>query len=295
MRTGILIDELGVGFDAMIAQAREAAKLGYRTLWLAQRGGWDALTALPSLGAAAPGVELGTCVVPTYPRHPITMAAQALTVQAATGVPVHLGVGLSHRYIVEHEFGYSYDRPIRHLREYLQALNPLLRGEKADVHGESLTAAGGLTTPGAERPAVLIGSVSPVSTRLSGELADGVITTWAGPRALGEFVVPTITEAAAGRPAPRVVTGQLICVTSEVDERRAWVEENYGAAATVPAYRAILDRDGYAKVSDSVITGDEETVRRQVKSLEDAGATELLVMPFGSAEDQARTRELLAS
>jgi F420-dependent oxidoreductase-like protein len=289
MRTGILIDELGVGFDAMTEQAREAAKLGYSTLWLAQRGGWDALTALPALGAAAPGVALGTCVVPTYPRHPITMAAQALTVQAATGVPVHLGVGLSHRYIVEQEFGYSYDRPLRHLREYLEALNPVLRGEKADVHGESLTAAGGVKAPGAERPAVLVGSVSPGSTRLAGELADGVITTWAGPRAIGEFVVPTL---AAGS---RVVSGQLICVTSEVDERRTWIEENYGAAASVPAYRAILDRDGYAKASDSAIVGDEETVQRQVKSLEDAGATELLVMPFGPAEDQARTRELLAS
>ncbi|WP_328451795.1 TIGR03564 family F420-dependent LLM class oxidoreductase [Amycolatopsis sp. NBC_00438] len=289
MRTGILIDELGVGFDAMTAQAREAAKLGYQTLWLAQRGGWDALTALPTLGAAAPGIELGTCVVPTYPRHPITMAAQALTVQAATGVPVHLGVGLSHRYIVEHEFGYSYDRPLRHLREYLQALNPVLRGEKADVHGETLTAAGGVNAPGAGRPSLLVGSVSPKSTRLAGELADGVITTWAGPRAIGEFVVPALGAAS------RIVSGQLICVTSEVDERRAWVEQAYGAAASVPAYRAVLDRDGYAKASDSAIIGDEETVRRQVKALEDAGATELLVMPFGPAEDQARTRELLAS
>jgi alkanesulfonate monooxygenase SsuD/methylene tetrahydromethanopterin reductase-like flavin-dependent oxidoreductase (luciferase family) len=165
----------------------------------------------------------------------------------------------------------------------------VLRGERADVHGESITAAGGVTTPGAERPAVLVGSVSPKSTRLAGELADGVITTWAGPRAIGEFVAPTLGGAS------RIVSGQLICVTSEVDERRTWVEENYGAAATVPAYRAILDRDGYAKVSDSIIVGDEETVRRQVKSLEDAGATELLVMPFGPAEDQARTRELLAS
>jgi F420-dependent oxidoreductase-like protein len=289
MRTGILIDELGVGFDAMTAQAREAAKLGYGTLWLAQRGGWDALTALPALGAAAPGVELGTCVVPTYPRHPITMAAQALTVQGATGVPVHLGVGLSHRFIIEGEFGYSYDRPLRHLREYLQALNPLLRGEKADIHGETLTAAGGLTTPGASRPAVLVGSVSPRSTRLAGELADGVITTWAGPRSIGEFVVPTLGGAS------RVVSGQLICVTSEVDERRKWVEDTYGAAASVPAYRSILDRDGYERASDSAIIGDEETVRRQVKSLEDAGATELLVMPIGSPAEQARTRELLAA
>ncbi len=165
----------------------------------------------------------------------------------------------------------------------------MLRGEKADVHGETLTAAGGLNTPGAGRPAVLIGSVSPRSTRLAGELADGVITTFAGPRATAGFVVPAL-----GR-ASRVVSGQLICVTSEVDERRSWVEETYGGAANVPAYRAVLDREGHRRISDTAIIGDEETVLRQVKSLEDAGATELLVMPFGPAEEQARTRALLAA
>ena len=91
-----------------------------------------------------------------------------------------------------------------------------------------------------------------------------------------------------------MISAQLICVTSDVDSRRAWVEERYGMAATLPAYRAILDRDGFERASDSPIVGDEETVLRKVKSLEDAGATELLVMPFGSAEEQARTRELLA-
>jgi alkanesulfonate monooxygenase SsuD/methylene tetrahydromethanopterin reductase-like flavin-dependent oxidoreductase (luciferase family) len=115
-----------------------------------------------------------------------------------------------------------------------------------------------------------------------------VITTWAGPRAIGEFVVPALGSAS------RVVSGQLICVTSEVDEARRRIEELYGAVGSIPAYGAILEREGHERVSDSAIVGDEETVRRQVKSLEDAGATELLVMPFGSAEEQARTRELLA-
>ncbi|MER6797140.1 LLM class flavin-dependent oxidoreductase, partial [Amycolatopsis mediterranei] len=156
-------------------------------------------------------------------------------------------------------------------------------------HGESLTAAGAVNAPGAERPAALVGSVSPQSMRLAGELADGVITTFAGPRATAEYVVPALGSAS------RVVSGQLICVTSEVDEARKRIEELYAGAGNVPAYRAILDREGHERVSDSAIVGDEETVRRQVKSLEEAGATELLVMPVGSAEEQARTRELLAA
>ena len=293
MRRGILIDELGIGFDVMIEQARTAADLGYRTIWLAERGGWDALTSLAVLGAAVPGIELGTAIVPTYPRHPLTLAAQALTVQAATGSPLHLGVGVHHRAGIEGRYGYSFDRPVRHLREYLRALNPALRGEKADFHGETVTAVGEVTAPGVTPPSVLVGAVSPQTMRVTGEHADGVITAWAGPRGLADFVVPTLTSAAAGH--PRVITAQLICVTSDVDSRRAWVEERYGLAATLPAYRAVLDRDGFERVGDSVIAGDEDTVLRKVQSLEDAGATELLVMPFGSPEEQSRTRELLAA
>jgi len=293
MRRGILVDELGTGFDVMIEQARTAADLGYRTIWLAERGGWDALTSLAVLGAAVPGIELGTAIVPTYPRHPLTLAAQALTVQAATGSRLHLGVGVHHRHGIEGRYGYSFDRPVRHLREYLQALNPVLRGEKADFHGETLTAVGEVTAPGVTPPSVLVGAVSPQTMRVTGAHADGVITAWAGPRGLADFAVPTLTEAAAA--PPRVITAQLICVTSDVDSRRAWVEERYGLAATLPAYRAVLDRDGFERVGDSVLAGDEETVLRKVQELEDAGATELLVMPFGSPEEQSRTRQLLAA
>ncbi|MFE0024889.1 TIGR03564 family F420-dependent LLM class oxidoreductase [Amycolatopsis sp. NPDC059021] len=296
MRTGILLDELDVSFADLIAQARTAADLGYRSIWLAQRGSWDALTALAAIGAAVPGVELGTSVVPTYPRHPITLAAQARTLQAATGSPVNLGVGVSHRHVVEGEFGYSFDRPIRHLREYLQALDPVLRGEKADFHGETITAVGGAEIPNAEPPSVVVGAVSPASLRVSGAHADGATTVWAGPRSLAEFVVPTLTGAAAGagRPAPRVISAQLICVTNDPGARLDWIQDRYGAATGVPAYRAILDRDGYAGIPDAVLAGDEEHVLARVRELEDAGATELLVMPFGEPSEQDRTRELFA-
>ncbi|GAA4547124.1 TIGR03564 family F420-dependent LLM class oxidoreductase [Amycolatopsis samaneae] len=296
MRTGILLDELGVSFADLRTQARTAAELGYRSIWLAQRGSWDALTALAAIGTSVPGVTLGTSVVPTYSRHPLTLAAQARTLQATTGAPVDLGVGVSHRPIVEGEFGYSFDRPIRHLREYLQALDPVLRGEKADFHGETLTAAGEVGIPNDEPPSVVVGAVSPVSLRVSGAYADGATTVWAGPRSLAEFVVPTLTKAAAGagRPAPRVISTQLICVTSDPGARRDWVQDRYGPAAGVPAYRAILDRDGHAGVPDAVLAGDEEHVLARVRELESAGATELLVIPFGEPSEQDRTRALLA-
>ncbi|WP_181770991.1 TIGR03564 family F420-dependent LLM class oxidoreductase [Amycolatopsis pittospori] len=297
MRTGILLDEIGVPFGEVVSQAREAARLGYDAIWLAQRGGWDALTALTALSTAAPGIALGTSVIPTYPRHPISLAAQALTLQAASGAPVSLGVGLSHRPIIEDQYGFSFDRPIRHLREYLQALNPLLHHEKVDVHGETLTAVGTIEAPGAEPPSVVVGALSPLSLKVSGTYSDGVVTTWAGARSLAEHIVPILAKAAsdAGRAAPRVVTGQLVCVTGEPDGPRNWVAENYGMAANIPAYRAIFDRDGVDGPGGTVLAGDEEFVRARIRELEDTGATELLLMPVGTAEEQNRTRELLAA
>ena len=114
--------------------------------WAVQIFGYDALTLLATVGTRVPGIELGTGVVPVYSRHPQVMAQQALTVQAATGGRLVLGIGLSHQVVVEGLWGLSYDRPARYLREYLSALVPMLEGEVVSVtgrggHGRHLRAA----------------------------------------------------------------------------------------------------------------------------------------------------------
>ncbi|WP_020578379.1 TIGR03564 family F420-dependent LLM class oxidoreductase [Actinopolymorpha alba] len=283
--------------DAIVEAARAAGKAGFDAAWLGQRTSWDALTSLAAVGREVPDIELGTSVVPTYPRHPLMLASQALTVQASSGNRLNLGLGVSHRYIIEDQFGYSFDRPARHLREYLSALAPLLRGERVSYQGETLKAVGAIDAPGATPPSLLIGTLGPAMLRIAGELADGTISIWAGPATLADYIVPTITRAAAeaGRPDPRVVAQSFVCVTSDEAGRRAEVGEQFGAAVDVPAYRAIFDREGAAGPQDTVIAGDETSVVRQIRRLADAGATELLAIPIGPAIEQARTTELLAS
>jgi F420-dependent oxidoreductase-like protein len=297
MRIGLLIDELGVPIDGLVTQAREAAEYGFHALWLPQRGGWDALTALAVIGREVPGVALGTSVVPTYPRHPLALATQALTTQAATGAPLDLGIGVSHRPIIEEQHGYSFDKPVRHLREYLEALEPLLKNKKTEFHGETLTAVGAVDAPGAEPPSVLVGALGPATLKVTGAHSDGVITTWAGPRSLEDYIVPTVTRAAtaAGRPAPRIVAAKSICVTSDPDSLRARITEMYGPATQVPSYRAIFDRENAEGPADTELIGDETVVANRIQQLADSGATELLAMPFGSPEDQRRTKAFLAT
>ncbi|MEU8401646.1 LLM class flavin-dependent oxidoreductase [Nonomuraea sp. NPDC048892] len=138
-----------------------------------------------------------------------------------------------------------------------------------------------------------VGALGPAMLRVAGELADGTITTWATASALADHIVPEITKAAGGR-TPRVVAGTIVCVTSHEDERRAWVAENFGMVGQAPIYRAMLDRGHAAGPQGAVVIGDETAVERQIRRLFDAGATELVALPLGSEEEQARTTALLA-
>src|ERR1022692_2885412 len=124
--------------------------------------GVAALTALAVAGSQVPGIELGTAVVPTYPRHPAVLAQQALTVSLALGGRLALGIGLSHRIVIEDMYGYSFERPARHMSEYLSILLPLLDGEKAAFEGETMRANIGLSVP---RPAARCPLLAPPERR----------------------------------------------------------------------------------------------------------------------------------
>jgi F420-dependent oxidoreductase-like protein len=299
MRIGIWLGGLleTLSIDEIVAQARDAADAGFASAWMPQLFSWDALTVLAVVGREVPGIELGTAVVPTYPRHPMMLASQALTVQAAIGNRLSLGIGTSHQAISEGMFGYPFEKPARHMREYLSILAPLLRGERASFQGETLKAEGTVDVPGAAPPSLLVAALGPVMLRLAGELSDGTITAWTGPVTLAQHIVPTITQAAAaaGRADPRVVAVVLVSVTADADAARAWIGERFGMAGQAPSYRAMLEREGAAGPEDVVVAGDETSVERALRRYAEAGATELVAIPFGSAEEQTRTFALLAA
>jgi F420-dependent oxidoreductase-like protein len=280
----------------IVDEVRHAAELGLAGAWWAQLFSWDALTALTVAGREVPDLPLGTAVVTTYPRHPLALAGQALSVQAAIGNRLTLGVGPSHKRFVEPMLGFSFDRPALHTREYLTALMPLLRGESVELHGEVHHVAGQIAVAGAETPRVLLAALGPVMLRIAGELTDGTVATWTGVRTVGDHIVPTLHAAAAGagRPEPEVVVSLPVAVTDDAAAARAWVGERFGMANDTPSYRAMLDREGASTVDQVVIAGDEGDVERQFGRFADAGATELIAVPYGDPAQVARTLALLA-
>jgi F420-dependent oxidoreductase-like protein len=313
MRIGMAFGDVrgSIPLPEIVDQIQQAASAGFPTAWVSQALGWDALTTLAVAGAAVRGIELGTAVVPFPQRHPLLLASQALTVQAATGNRLTLGIGAGISAMVSTMYGLPTDHPARRLRQYLEVLHPLLRGEAVDHHTETLTAVGsvalpattaGLPTGAAQAPAVgvppvLLAALGPVMLRLAGELAEGTITWMTGPRTLADHIVPSVTKAAAdaGRPAPRIVAGLAVCVTADEQSVRARFAEQFALAGQVPEYRAMLDREGATSPADVLLVGTESTIAAAISRIADTGATDLMLAPIGTPDEQRRTTDALAN
>jgi 5,10-methylenetetrahydromethanopterin reductase len=272
---------------------------GLDGIWFGQIFGSDVLTVLALAGQITNRIELGTSVVPVYPRHPHALAQQALTVQAATNGRFNLGIGLSHASVVESMWGLKYDRPAVYMREYLSVLLPLLNEGRVSFNGEVFRVQATVQVPVPKPPPVLIAALAPVMLRMAGELTDGTITWMAGPKTLETHIVPRITKAAndAGRPAPRVVAGLPIAVTDDAAGARERAARSFQIYGTLPNYQRMLNAEGVAGPADVAVVGNENEVEQQLRSIASAGATDFLAGMFPVGDDAqaslGRTRALL--
>ena len=299
MRIGIFSTAATAGtIDEVVADAQRAEEQGFASYWVSQVFSYDALTLLAVVGRETGAIELGTSVVPTYPRHPAVLAAQALTTQAACDGRLTLGIGLSHQPIIEGMYGLSFDKPVRHLREYLEVLMPLVDQQPASFQGETLAGQIAVDVPGASPVPVLVAALGPQLLRLAGRRTAGTVTWMTGPATIGAHTAPQIRAAAdaAGYPEPRVVCGLQVSVTDDVDAARERAAKAYQVYGQLPSYRAMLDREGAAGPEDVAIIGREDAVAARIRALADAGVTDFAASEFGpSRADRQRTRELLHS
>jgi 5,10-methylenetetrahydromethanopterin reductase len=279
----------------VVAMVRQAEQLGFDSVWLAGR--WDALTLVTLSSTVTERIELGTSVVPTYPRHPLALAQQTLAAQAASNGRVTLGIGVGQRRTISQQLGMDYDHPIRHLREYLPILRGILNGETVNFQGGQYQITDlKLSIPDAKPPAIMVAALGPQSLKVTGQLADGTLMFLAGPRYMEEVAVPTITNAAreAGRPAPRISNGVPICVTGNRDAGLERATRTFGHYGQDGAYRAILDRDGSATPTDVSLVGDVKTVTAGLDRFASLGVTDFNATVFGDADEIDETLAMLA-
>jgi F420-dependent oxidoreductase-like protein len=307
MRIGLFISDVSgeqTTIEELLANARAAEALGFTTGWVPHIP-WslDGLTALALAGQVTSRIELGTAVMPTYPRHPLAMAQQAMSTQAATDGRLVLGIGPSHPVVIESMHGLEYARPAHHTREYVEVLRAAFAGAgHVEYRGEMFGFSSMLTVPGSTPAPIMIAALAPKMLKLAGELTDGTITYWANERAIGEHIVPAITAAAEGaeRPPPRVVVGLPVAVCADADAGRERAAKLFSTYLNIPTYQRILSRGGDDTTpADVAIIGTEAEVTERLRSYAAAGATDLCATALGLDDDrdasQRRTVELLAS
>ncbi|MFT6434125.1 MAG: F420-dependent oxidoreductase-like protein [Candidatus Azotimanducaceae bacterium] len=283
MRIGMMVGE-GSGaapeLTGLVERGKAAELAGLDTAWIANIA-LDAMTASSVLGAATDHIEIGTAVVPTFTRHPAAMVQQAASTQLACDGRFTLGIGLAHRFMVENAWGFSYDKPARHMRAYLDIIAPLLAGKPVQ-HESDLYKVNLQPSPGANKTSVLVAALGPVMLRLAGEMADGTITWATGLSTLENHIVPNLVKGSekAGRSAPRVVAGFPVMLTDKPDEARAKAAKLFAGYAQIPSYRAMLDKEGVNGLEDLAIVGDENMLRSQFQRLKSAGVTDLCAFPF---------------
>jgi len=287
--------------ERMIEQAKRAEAEGFASLWYASAVAGDPLVAMTLAGQATDGIELGTAVLQTYTCHPLLQANRAASVAAAMGRPgFTLGVGPSHRPVIEDAYGLSYDHPGRHTEEYVRILAAALGGEAVEFDGEDFRVRAGQRVAKPEVPVpVLVSALGPRLLRVAGEVADGTILWMGNARSIDVHVAPRLRKAAAGagRPEPRIVAGLPVAVHDDVAEARQAAAEQFAGYGVLPNYRRLLDIGGAQGPADAAIVGDEAAVRAQIQGLFDAGATDVWAAIFGVGSDRqgsrARTRSLL--
>ncbi len=300
---GVGGDVLGVPMTPLdiVTQVKQAAAEGFPAAWSVHFSrGIDALSVLAVAGAQTAGIDLGVGIVPSYPRHPMALAQQAATTQQLSGGRLTLGVGVSHRPVIEGLLGLRYDSPALHMREYLSVLGPLLTDGQVDFSGSYYRVAGGFVIPGTTRVSVLVGALAPRMVRAAGELADGIITWLAGLRTLENDIVPGVRDAAAdsGRSEPRVVAALAVAVCDDRDAGVAQAEEVFARYGGLENYQRLMQREGVTSPGELAVVGTETEVIAQLRRYAEAGATEVwtTVFPVGvdAAGSVARTRSLLA-
>ncbi len=303
MRIGVTVPTPGDNPDlaTLLAAVEEAETLGLHAAWMPNISsrGFDAPMALALAGARTRRIELGTFVVPTFTRHPVVMAQQALTAQAAAGGRFTLGIGLSHRVGMEGQLGFDFSRPVRHMREYLTCLAALLSGETVDFTGEEFRVRNFALArpPGVAPPPIVVAALGPQMLRLAGRLSAGTAIWVGGPRYVEE-AAKAIGAAAgeAGRPAPRVIASVPVCVTDRAPAVRKAAAESFVRYGQLPSYRAILDREGVGGAEEVALIGDEGAVRAGIAAFAAAGTTDFAAAVYAPAgEDSRRTWALLAA
>jgi F420-dependent oxidoreductase-like protein len=301
-RVGLVV--AGADSRAVIERIVAAEAAGVPRIWMTQGAAApDTMSIFAAAAVRTTTIGLGTAIVPTYPRHPITLAQQALTIADLAPGRLRLGVGPSHRPIIEGVYGLSLDAPMAHLREYVAILRDLLHDGKSEHQGEFYRVRATLPRPSGVP--ILISALRAGAFQLSGEISDGALSWLCPPAYLLGTALPALQAGAksAGRPAPPLVAHVPVALSTDRAAVAVAAQKLLGGYARLPFYAGMFTDAGFPPAPDGsvsqalidglVVSGDEAAVTDRLRELLDQGLDELLIMPVPIVDETAE-RERVA-
>ena len=298
---------IGVSVTAPNAQAAidrivHLDELGIGCAWLTSSGGGgEAVTVLAAAAAVTDEIKLGTSIVQTWSRHPVTLVQQVQVIDSLAPGRFRLGVGPSHRAGMISTFGVDFRAPIGHLREYLHILRSLMHTGAVEFEGRWYSASSSIANP-VDVP-IMASALRPGAFETCGELTDGAIS-WVCPHFyLRDTAVPAMKRGAesAGRETPPLIAHAPVCVTDDLDAARDGVRARLGYFPSIPFYANMFAEAGFAGTPESgwtnemldevLIAGDEAAVADRIQTIFDWGASELLATPIPAGDDPDATEE----
>lgn len=303
---------MGGDSGAVVKRIQDVERMGISAAWLTTGGaGLDGITLFAAAAAKTERVLMGTCITPTYPRHPITTVQQVQVVAQLAPGRFRLGLGPSHKVSIEPTYGFKYDAPLTNLREYIQVVKSLLWQGSVDFDGKQYHAHARLGGAPIPNVPVMASALRARSFEVCGEVADGAIS-WVCPgKYLRDVALPAMKAGAAkaGRQTPALVAHAPVIVHNNLAEARAAAREQLGTYPRSPFYQQMFVDSGHpearqgawsdAMLDDVVLMGDEETVANKLRQLVDWGATEIIAHPVmaGANRDASwrRTLEVVAA
>ena len=286
-----------------------AEELGVPAAWLTSGGGGgDALTIFAAAATRTERILLGTSILQTWSRHPVTVAQQVQAIASLAPGRFRLGIGSGHKQGMESTFGADFRAPLGHLKEYLRILKGVLQQGAIDLEGEYYTAHARIREP-VDVP-VMASALRARSFEVCGAEADGAIS-WVCPHTyVRDVALPALRAGAqqAGHPTPPLIVHTPICVDEDQKAVREGVRQRLGYFPSTPFYARMFAAAGFPDSADSgwtdemldsvVISGDEAAVADRLEEVFAWGASEVLatVIPVGDSEERSaeRTMRLLA-
>ena len=284
--------------ERSLAAIVDGERRGLHGVWLPAGLALDTLTVLALAAARTEWIRLGAGIAYAWPRHPLVLAQQALTLAAASGGRFELGIGTGHRRMMEQTFGLPWEAPVERMLEYGQILRDLLREGQTSRRGRHYQVEATLWLAERTPVPIVVGTLGQEMCRAAGRFADAIMTWLAPASYLASIVLPAARQGAegAGRPVPRIVAALPGALASERAAVLDGLNAAFGGMARAPSYLGMLERAGLARPADehgwteemldAVVTwGDEDSLDTRLRELAEAGADEVVLWPFSVGDD----------